>query len=171
MVNKISHGQALFEEKTNNIAYQVVVTDKKRGVIEMICANCGENIQANQDYYRAGKSQTVFCSENCCYEAYEGYYSKKEITKTIERIKRLLEVIPAEKENPEFSVVDPEGVLEVAKIMEQAVKQEPPYVFEFIDQNGAVEKITSRENYLDHILSWAAETIDSFVEVNERSCK
>ncbi|NWO14668.1 hypothetical protein [Virgibacillus sp.] len=50
----------------------------------MICANCGKAITLHSRYYRAGKNGTVFCSKDCIHEAYEGFYSKQEVDKTIE---------------------------------------------------------------------------------------
>lgn len=55
----------------------------------MECANCGQEIKVNDRYYRAGKNGTVYCSKECTYEAYEGFYSKNEIEKTTERCTRL----------------------------------------------------------------------------------
>ena len=51
----------------------------------MKCQNCGHEIRVNDRYYRAGKNGTVFCSKDCSYEAFEGFYAKKEINKTMER--------------------------------------------------------------------------------------
>lgn len=49
----------------------------------MTCANCGNTIQHSTLFYRAGKNRTSFCSRNCSFEAYEGFYSKDEIRKTL----------------------------------------------------------------------------------------
>lgn len=51
----------------------------------MRCANCGESIHLKERYYRAGLNGSIFCTEHCCYEAYEGFYTKQEVDKTIER--------------------------------------------------------------------------------------
>ena len=50
----------------------------------MECQNCDHKIQVNDKFQRAGKNGTVFCSRDCAYEAYEGYYTKKHINKTME---------------------------------------------------------------------------------------
>ena len=50
----------------------------------MECQNCGHEIHVNDRFQRAGKNGTVFCSRDCAYEAYEGYYTKKQINKTME---------------------------------------------------------------------------------------
>lgn len=55
----------------------------------MICTNCSTPIKVNDTYYRAGKAGTVFHSKACCYEAYEGFYGKKEVEKTITKHTRL----------------------------------------------------------------------------------
>ena len=50
----------------------------------MCCQNCGHEIRVNDRFYRAGKNGTVFCSKECAYEAYEFFYTKKYINKTME---------------------------------------------------------------------------------------
>ena len=51
----------------------------------MKCQNCGHEIHVNNRFYRAGKNGTVFCSKDCCYEAFEGFYTKKDVDKTMEQ--------------------------------------------------------------------------------------
>lgn len=55
----------------------------------MDCSNCGKEIKINDRYYVAGKNGTIFCSKECAYEAFEGYYTKQEVDSTIERLTRL----------------------------------------------------------------------------------
>lgn len=50
----------------------------------MLCQNCGHEIGQSENYYRAGNNRTVFCSKDCCYEAFEGFYSRKEVDRTME---------------------------------------------------------------------------------------
>lgn len=51
----------------------------------MNCQNCGTEIEINNRYYRAGKNGTTFCSKECAYDAYEGYYTPEEVEKTLTR--------------------------------------------------------------------------------------
>ncbi len=51
----------------------------------MKCSNCEKQIKVNGRYFRAGKAGTIFCSKDCSYQAYEGFYTKQEVEKTIER--------------------------------------------------------------------------------------
>ena len=55
----------------------------------MDCSNCGNEIKINDRYYVAGKNGTIFCSKECAYEAYEGFYTKQEVDSTIKRLTRL----------------------------------------------------------------------------------
>ena len=50
----------------------------------MECQNCANEIHVNDKFQRAGKNSTVFCSRDCAHEAFEGYYTKKQINKTME---------------------------------------------------------------------------------------
>jgi len=50
----------------------------------MICSNCGNQIVINASYIRAGRNGTSYCSLECAYEAYEGYYTRKQVDETIE---------------------------------------------------------------------------------------
>jgi len=50
----------------------------------MECQNCANEIHVNDKFQRAGKNGTVFCSRDCAHEAFEGYYTKKQINKTME---------------------------------------------------------------------------------------
>lgn len=52
----------------------------------MICANCGNQITSN--HFRAGLNGTDFCSKECSYEAYKGFYSKREVNMQLEEIKK-----------------------------------------------------------------------------------
>ncbi|WP_077705520.1 hypothetical protein [Virgibacillus dokdonensis] len=76
----------------------------------MICSNCGNGILQSR-YYRAGKNGSVFCSKDCAHEAYEGFYSKQEVSKTME-----CHVL----ENKEKEVVSMEN--KNHKIMDQATE-------------------------------------------------
>ena len=51
----------------------------------MNCQNCGNSIHLEETFYRAGLHGTVYCSTECCHEAYDGFYTKEEVDKTIER--------------------------------------------------------------------------------------
>lgn len=53
----------------------------------MQCQNCGRVLDSKNIFFRAGKNGTPFCSKSCIYEAFEGYYSKQEVDRTIERSK------------------------------------------------------------------------------------
>mgnify|MGYP001947030556 CR=1 FL=1 len=54
----------------------------------MKCAHCEHQIYVNDHYYRAGRNGTIYCSTDCAYRAYEGFYAQQEIDKTMERHKR-----------------------------------------------------------------------------------
>lgn len=136
----------------------------------MKCQNCGQEIHVNDKFFRAGKNGTVFCSKDCSYEAFEGFYSKKEIDKTLEHhtYSRKSKLIALDKNSdPNFNVVDPEGVLEVAKILEIALTTEPPYVFTINDEKGEYQQIGNREMFLEHYLNWAMEKICDLVDIEE----
>lgn len=51
----------------------------------MLCANCESSITGY--HYRAGMNGCTYCSKFCCYEAYEGFYTKQEVNKTVKEIK------------------------------------------------------------------------------------
>lgn len=52
----------------------------------MQCANCGQEINLGDSYLRAGKNGSIFCSKECVYEAYEGFYTKEEADRTIKEV-------------------------------------------------------------------------------------
>ena len=54
----------------------------------MKCSNCEQDIKMNGIYYRAGKNNTAYCSKDCSYEAYAGFYSKRKVDQTMKQVTR-----------------------------------------------------------------------------------
>ena len=134
----------------------------------MKCQNCGQEIHVNGRFFRAGKNGTVFCSKDCSYEAFEGFYTKKEINKTMERHTNheTKERMTMENQN-ELKVNDQESILEVVEELEVALTIEPPYVFTINDEKGEYQQIGNREMFLEHYLNWAMEKICDLVDIEE----
>ncbi|KSU86569.1 hypothetical protein AS180_17940 [Priestia veravalensis] len=127
----------------------------------MICANCGEAIHSIDRYYRAGKNGTLFCSEDCSYEAFEGFYSKQEVEKTL-----VCHIGKGDSADVKFHV-DGEAALEVAKVLEMALTKDPPFIMTVKNGVGEYQKIASREEFLEHYLSWAIGTLYDLTDTEE----
>jgi len=134
----------------------------------MKCQNCGQEIHVNDRFFQAGKNGTVFCSKDCSYEAFDGFYAKKEINKTMERHTNheTKERMTMENQN-ELKVNDQESILEVVEELEVALTIEPPYVFTINDEKGEYQQIGNREMFLEHYLNWAMEKICDLVDIEE----
>lgn len=66
------------------------------------------------------------------------------------------------EQEPIVKGVYPEGVLEVAKLLELALKQEAPFQAEVEE---GVHKEVSREKFLEHSISNAAEALNDYITV------
>lgn len=64
----------------------------------------------------------------------------------------------------EFVAHDPEGILEVSKILDGALTTEAPYILEVTSTRGTKLVQVSRERYLEHYISWASEQLDNLIE-------
>lgn len=50
------------------------------------CQNCEKELKG--EYYHAGNNGTPFCSKECAYEAFDGFYKESEVEKTLVKRKK-----------------------------------------------------------------------------------
>ncbi|WP_153464808.1 hypothetical protein [Sediminibacillus terrae] len=75
--------------------YKIMSPMEEAAIIESIqpseqrqCANCGEPLHGNNTYFRAGNNGSTYCNKDCAYEAYNGFYSKKQVDQTLVKIEK-----------------------------------------------------------------------------------
>ncbi|MEC1723918.1 hypothetical protein P9E34_04050 [Schinkia azotoformans] len=73
-------------------------------------------------------------------------------------------IIKVNNDNQSYKCLDPEGVLEVAKVLESALETKPPYVCITDDGKSKISRVTSREEHLQFFLEWAMETLFELIE-------
>ncbi|PKG22728.1 hypothetical protein [Niallia nealsonii] len=76
-------------------------------------------------------------------------------------------VIQLSKNNECFKCVDNEAVLEVAEVLENALTREPPFIMTVKNGVGEYQEIASREEFLEHYLSWAIGTLYDLTDTEE----
>ncbi|WP_112181645.1 hypothetical protein [Paraliobacillus zengyii] len=62
---------------------------------------------------------------------------------------------------------DPEGVLEITKVLEAAATKEGPYIMQVTDEKGTRPHEASREEFLDHYINWSIEQLYNLVDPEE----
>lgn len=75
--------------------YEVLTKDEEAAVIDEVrpkellqFANCEEDLSELKSFYRAGNNGTKYCSKQCAYEAYEGFYSREQVNSTLVNIEK-----------------------------------------------------------------------------------